>query len=389
MFLTIILKMIFHKTRQIKGHFPVTGGHHFILLIMISAILTLQSCDGDEPETPGISGVVLSSNSPVADASVTLNSNTEQYATTTGANGVFTFTEVVSGEYILTVKSTQTNDGFIQYQKNVTALALNQQITVELPKGVTLLEPSDISDASVSLSWTKSDINDFLEYKLYRHSTSGLDETTGTLIHVATDAEDTTFVSNNLLDNEKYFYRVFVRNTFGLYGGSNILEVTTAEGNYVNNGDFEQNLTSWEFFTPDPCAEIAIDNSSPGGSHVLKLEIADQSTANISSELFQVINQNKLIGGNVYTLSFWAKVEALEGDGLMYMYLNDTGTWSRWGSIELNKDSDNDWTEYSVDFIAPGSQSPYNLFIYAQPNIPWNNEQYKILLDGIELHRKK
>jgi len=358
-------------------------------LFSIVLLVFAQACVSNETKPTGLAGSVSSSGVPVADASVSLTNTSQQYTTLTGADGKFQFTGIASGEYILTVKSETTSNGFMQIQKNVSVSASSQPQTVELPKGVTLLDPLHITNSTVDLKWTMSGIDNFLEYKLYRHPTSGLDETTGKLVHVATSAKDTVFTDTDLLDNENYYYRVFVRNTFGLYGGSNILQVTTAEGNYVNNGDFEQNLGGWELFTPNPCVDIVDDITSPSGSKVLKAEIADISTVNISSELFQNINQTKLTGGNTYTLSFWGKVDALAGSGIMYVYLVTTGNWSRWCTIKLTKDSSHEWTKYNADFIAPTSTTPYALFIYAEPNIPWNNEPFKVYLDGIALYRKK
>lgn len=50
---------------------------------------------------------------------------------------------------------------------------------------------TDSTTNIATLKWNKSTAEDFCEYKLYSHTTSGLDETTGELEHVTIDIKDT------------------------------------------------------------------------------------------------------------------------------------------------------------------------------------------------------
>jgi hypothetical protein len=362
----------------------------YLKLLQLLVAVFLLSCDSDDESTPGLKGIVInSSRLPVIGANVFLFDDTGDFhQTTTADDGRFSFTQMAPGEYILKVQSTEANGSFMELQKNVTIASTESDQTLELPVGVTLFEPETIADHSVEVKWNKSGLDNFLEYKLYRHSTSGLDETTGTLVHVATSVNDTVFNDTELLDKETYFYRVFVRNTFGLYGGSNIIQVTTSQGNHVTNGDFELGLEAWHLFTPDPCVELAQDPTSPAGSAVLKAEIADAQKANISSEIYQTINHTGLVEGETYTLSFWAKAESLPGTSVLYVYLQSNGDWVHHVSIKLDSNSPNEWTQYSKDFIAADAQNPYSLFVYGEPNVPWEGQLLRVYVDDIRLSRK-
>lgn len=359
-------------------------------MFYLFALVCFQACQSDATEgIPGLTGTVTSLGEPVPNASVTLVNDVINHSTTTGADGKFSFTDIEKGEYILTVKAEDETSKFIQYQKNVSVLNEISQENIQLPEGVTLLEPSTVTDHSVELKWTKSEISNFLEYKLYRHSTSGLDETSGELIHVATNANDTVFTDLEIRDSETYFYRVFVRNTFGLYGGSNIIEVSTSVGNYVQNGDFEAGLEDWELYSPGPCAAIAEDITSPAGSKVLELNMDVPSEANVSSELLQYISQNKFIAGETYVMSFWAKAD-VPLNGQTWIMLRHSATWSAVGTpMSLTSSSNKEWTKYTIEFIAPAFASPALITLGADPYLPFTGtETYRVLFDGFDIHRK-
>ena len=79
-----------------------------------------------------------------------------------------------------------------------------------LPKGVQIFEPENIGPNSMEIKWSATDANDFREYKLYRHISSGLDETTGTLVHVSTAISDTQFTDQGVNPVTTYYYRVIL-----------------------------------------------------------------------------------------------------------------------------------------------------------------------------------
>lgn len=354
-------------------------------------IITLAtSCDPAENETGprNLTGIVVSSDAPVEGATVILKSDFDEYRSSTDAQGRFDIEGVHPGEYVFTVRGQREDKHFMQLQQDLSINSTTKEQIIELPKGTTLQEALEVTGTSVKLSWNKSEISDFLEYKLYRHSTSGLDESTGTLVHVATNANDTVFTEQGLRDNQTYFYRVFVRNSFGLYGGSNIREVKTAREDQVQNGDLENGMANWELFSPSPCVSIVQDPTAPVSPTVFKFQISDNSTANVSSEVFQTINHTKFAAGETYKLSFSARTESLPGTSVFYVYVMANENFNHIVSIKLDNTASTGWTTYSKDFVAPSATAPFSLFLYLEPLIPYNNELIEVYVDDILIVRQ-
>ena len=127
-------------------------------------------------------------------------------------------------------------------RKKTVDLSVNEDIELNdlrLPKAVILYEATGVTEIDSEIAWSPTDDSEFREYKLYRHNTTGLDETTGLLIHVATSVNDTTFTDTDLTPLSDYYYRVFVLDDFGRIGGSNIIGITTEEAILLKNGGFE------------------------------------------------------------------------------------------------------------------------------------------------------
>jgi hypothetical protein len=85
--------------------------------------------------------------------------------------------------------------------------------------------PQSINN-KVKIGWTQSNVTSFSEYKLYRHETSGIDEDNGTLIHVSTNVNDTTF-TDSISHNSNFYYRLLVKNLNDQFSGSNVINVKT------------------------------------------------------------------------------------------------------------------------------------------------------------------
>lgn len=152
---------------------------------------------------------------------------------TTDSDGNFEISNLDEGTY--DIEFVADNDDGSFESKKVKLKTGTKDLLVELPNPVVLYEPeivTTILNDTVVLKWSKSLADDFREYKIYRHTSTGLDETTGTLLHVATFSKDTIF-KDVVNHQDKYYYRVFVLNDYGLLGGSNIEGI---EGSpYVNN----------------------------------------------------------------------------------------------------------------------------------------------------------
>lgn len=99
-----------------------------------------------------------------------------------------------------------------------------------LPVAVTLLQPNvnDITGSSIYLNWSPNTDSDFSEYQVFRADVSGV-TLKSTLVGTLTDQLMTSFKDTTVIQNNEYFYRVFVFDTFGLSSGSNEIKVTTTE----------------------------------------------------------------------------------------------------------------------------------------------------------------
>ncbi len=156
----------------------------------------------------------------------------------TDDQGNFDILNVVTGQHQLKlyktfsgIEKSQLNSSDGAFSERTYNIDVNEDMVMNsllLPKPVILQNPR--VDSTVVIKWSSSDVEDFREYKIYRHTSSGLDETTGELIHISTSRMDTSYFENTLnLDAGTYFYRVFVMNEFGKLGGSNIVEFYVSE----------------------------------------------------------------------------------------------------------------------------------------------------------------
>lgn len=174
----------------------------------------------------------------MVDAQVSLD-KLQNYSTITDETGSFEISKVPKGNYKLTIYKNLPEGNFTEINKNV---AVNDDLTLSellLPKAVFLYPLTNVTSSSMEISWSPTDAADFREYKIYRHTTPGLDETTGLLIYVSTSVRDTTFNDTELFESTTYYYRVYVMNEFGRLGGSNISSTKTLNKNLFRNGDFE------------------------------------------------------------------------------------------------------------------------------------------------------
>ncbi len=212
----------------------------FILVIM--GIALLISCDSptEKTATYTVSGTVSQYGLPKEGAQVIVDRKAN-YSVLSSDDGSFQIDGIPEGDHDLVVKFTEA-DG--TSSESINPISVYTDIILDgliLPVPVRLNQVSEITDKTLSMSWNQSSAPDFREYKLYRHTTAGLDESTGTLVYVTIDRSDTSFTDTGLNPLTTYFYRVFVMNDYGRIGGSNVESGTTLNRNFIYNGDFELN----------------------------------------------------------------------------------------------------------------------------------------------------
>jgi len=287
------------------------------IILLSSAILVMFSCSEETTKPTGnysVSGKVIYEGQPLPDATISLNKRLE-LTVQSNSDGDFTITNVPAGDYTLTAEKIN-NDG--SFLARSSAISVEDDILITsliLPKGVILLDPLNITATSMQLIWNPTDANDFREYKLYRHISSGLDENTGTLVHVATTINDTVFTDNNIFPLTTYYYRVYVMNDFGKLGGSNIVSSITLNKNAIQNGSFE-NVTS---VFPDNWSTwgqqgkfLSDTQFSQEGNKSVKINLALADWGVNSWGMYQQIAPSEFEPGKTYRISFWCKTDTLE-----------------------------------------------------------------------------
>ena len=242
------------------------------------------------------------------------------------------------------------------------------------------------------LRWTATDAVDFREYKIYQHETSGLDETTGTLIHVSTGIDDTVFTAVSLVPFNTYYFRVYVMNEYGKLGGSNIVSSKTQNANLIGNGGFE---------IIDPYTNFAEGwNLSAMQSTYAEIDQTQSFDGNNSLHFYGIqgvyafssidtdIDPNLLIPDKKYELTMWVKHDSLAvyHTGWIDLYPGLGRLYQIDGPKKIS-----DWMQHKKVFYTPASlEGTYYgfQFHFAQivnqiiPDLPLN-----IWIDNIEIKR--
>jgi hypothetical protein len=205
---------------------------YFILIVAI-----FFSCNKDE-DYSGISDITgkvrFDDGRSAGNTQIYLNS---EFKATTDNDGNFIISNVNAGKYKL--KATY-SDSTNSYSEMEVEIELKENIVnldnLLLPVSVELLEAYNITTNSITLAWNKCNASDFREYKIYIHHSAALDESTGTLLNIATNANDTILSINEgdfwwggstLTPNTSYYFRIFVMNSYGRMSGSNIIRAKT------------------------------------------------------------------------------------------------------------------------------------------------------------------
>ena len=367
-------------------------------LIFLTILFSCQKENDDSIiiDTFTITGNISSDNQNVSNVEITLDGE-EHYQTISDDNGDFTISDIDKGLYNMNLKKSSSDSSFVgnSYQivvKNDTTIS-----NLELPNPVILFAPENISSQSATIRWSSCDLSGFYEYKIYRKNNQGLDENTGELIYIGVNRLDTTFTDNTLLENTDYYYRVYVLNNYGKLGGSNIVNVKTTEGNYVENGSFElfdndSIADNWTYrdngaFDFADYSKVIYDPTAPDGDYVLSIDIPIYHYALSFGDLYQLINNKYIQQNTKYELSFWVKSIELTGGAQCQLEINDGTSYSPERVIYVSStDKKDEWIKYSTQFYGNESTS-YTLQLLTTCSIPYNNEPYKIQIDNIIIRK--
>jgi len=337
------------------------------IFVLVIVFLAITSCKKTEEQLHSVSGYFFIKNKPISDVTVNIDDKI-QYNTKTNSQGYFKIGNIPTGQHKLKALKAAEDSSFIEKTVNIDVNSNISLDSIFLPNPVTIENCIlDSSSNKVTIIWTKSLAIDFREYKIYSHATSGLDETTGTLEHVATNINDTS-VTLQIPNGTKLFFRIFVLNEFGRLGGSNITSIAGININLLLGGDFENNLLFYSFWHTLGDINI-IDSIFKSGSHCLLLK-SNIDTTNIIWTDNWMNTQQFLVEKNVeYELSFWYKARGLAHMmyplNFYYYQDNQQFLWTDFGDHELKgvpvangllrKLYGVDWTYYSTNFFPNNS----------------------------------
>ncbi len=333
-----------------------------VILLVISFLISCNDNPSESEKVYKVSGTLIHNNKPIENVNISLN-RLANLTTTSNSHGYFEMENVPEGTYKLYAEKGFSDGSFTEINSEILVYGDVILNSLRLPTSITMFDPTDISSSSLKLFWTSSDANDFREYKLYRHSTSGLDENTGELMHVSTSINDTSYVDNSVDPLTEYFYRVYVMNEFGRLGGSNIVSTTTVNQNLIWNGDFELNQPLFNWWD-DSIGSITItDSISVSGKNSLYIRARTDDNpvqhlnilGRLSIDLFGGESVN-LLPGRLYKLSGWIKTSGEYGresthlwDGKAFVNVY----FSHNNDYHISVEEDQDWTFLEKEFYAP------------------------------------
>jgi len=285
----------------------------------------------------------------------------------TDSLGYFEINNVSNGNHELTALKNLGNGQFTERTIVLTVNGDTETDSLQLPKGVQLYDPQNVTSDSLQLIWSATDATDFREYKVYSHTSSGLDETTGLLIHVSTAFDDTVFNVSGLNPLTEYFFRIYVMNDYGRFGGSNIVSATTENIEVLNNGSFEllNSFTGYPLFWNAQTTMIGyyfVDSTIvQDGNYSIRIE--DSPGVNY---YYQLVNPANIISNELYRLTYWVKHDSLGSESEFAIFLNTVEfTWQVQANTISGPKPASDWTEYQYEFTAPNvTTSNYSVGFY-------------------------
>lgn len=94
------------------------------------------------------------------------------------------------------------------------------------PLPVQLTQTEALASYEVALTWTQAASSDFASYRIYRNPTAAVTEQSK-LMSTISAKSTVTYTDTTVNENTKYFYRIYVYNTYGLSAASNVDSATT------------------------------------------------------------------------------------------------------------------------------------------------------------------
>jgi hypothetical protein len=341
-------------------------------LMMISALLSgWIGCThfGTSDETHTVSGIVENKNGPLAGATVTID-NSSGLSNSTDQNGHYQIDKVPKGSHAITARYTLVGGAFVQTVDTVDLVSDTVLTPMVLPNPVTLYTDYSASETSLTMRWTPTTAIDFREYKVYALDMPGLDENTGSLVYVSVNPLDTVFTHTNLLSSKTYYYRVYLMNSYGRMGGSNLLGAKTLSMNLIGNGGFETydslslSMPHWTMLWDFGTAETLDTTVKKEGRQSLR----------IRTDLLpggQCWFRNRIDGINkkqTYVFRFWLKTDSIPAGITVGIGPEDPTGISYPNGYVTCPNTKSDWKEYGFDVSFTNSNDPAPIYLFVFPS---------------------
>ena len=95
------------------------------------------------------------------------------------------------------------------------------------PDSVYLFGAVDSTTSSITIQWEPSEEEHITAYRIYRDTSPGVDETADRLVTTLSNVAQSTYTDHGLIENETYYYRIFVVNDIDETTGSNERSAST------------------------------------------------------------------------------------------------------------------------------------------------------------------
>ena len=360
----------------------MTKIHSFTILLLAATIISCRNSTPTDSQagTNKVSGKLVVDGKPL-DAAVVQIDEVLNWKSATDSSGHFEIQNVASGTHTFYASKTLSTGEVVkqtaQIQVGNTNLELGE-IPLPRPSHLESLDSSSVTSNGIQLRWSQSNDADFREYKVYRKTEAGLDETTGDLIYIATSISDTQYVDNTYTGGLTYFYRVFILSAYGKMGGSNVVSTKTPPPNYVTNGGFETSSDGvlpdgWTYISPDYAqtyVQVTSNEHSEGGQclHVSLIDSSDSQYGSMYEGFIRQTVSTASVPKNMqYRFSAWVK--SRKGKAAVYLTMGDNTI------ITLQTSSGTDWSQYSATFVLTDATQSINVYVAAFEE---NREDYQI-----------
>jgi len=348
------------------------------LILLALPLLILFSCTDsgvNEDGSASVSGQLTFQGNPIGSVRVGIG-DIMNWSAITDDQGYFEINNVATGEHILRASFSVDDIKTSAIENKIfVSEGENDLGAIKLPVPSELFTPVMNDDNGVEIRWGSTTDEEFREYKIYRREDSGLDETTGKLIHVTTSRNDTTFTDTSYSPGIESFYRVYTLSAFGKVGGSNLVSIITDPVNLVENGDFEENEpgeepSGWIVFDYNPQnglpgKYVVDDEESFNGEKSLQFNIEPFDSPG-TGDFFGDVNVRQEISGAKFEVGrrYTFTVSFKPRDFQMGAHIVDPDFKSITESLSVNKNDE--WITVSTEFLYPENTSTIRILIWAQ-----------------------